>query len=100
MSTATQQSGEVTGLTSAIAYAEAVAAAHEAHASGGGESYMASLGQAQVGPETVASAGRAQEMSQNAAAAWRNHAAKLREQVAAKEATTNETGNKEFLLNG
>lgn len=93
-----QQSGEVTGLMSAINYADAVAAAHDAHSAGGGEQYRAALGQAQVGPETIASAARAQEATEIAAAAWREHGAKLREQLAAKEATTAETGRKEFLL--
>lgn len=94
----TQQSGEVTGLMSAINYAGAVAAAHEAHSLGGGEQYRAALGQAQVGPETLQSAGAAQEASEIAGAAWRAHEAKLREQLAAKEATTAETGSREFLL--
>lgn len=93
-----QQSGEVTGLMSAISYAEAVAAAHAAHSSGGGESYMAALGSAQVGSETVQSAGEAQQASAIAAGAWQAHAAKLREQLAAKEATTAETGSKDFLI--
>jgi hypothetical protein len=94
----TQQSGEVVGLMSAINYAGAVAAAHEAHSLGGGEQYMASLAQAEVGPETIRSAGAAQEASQNAAGAWRAHETKLKEQLAAKEATTSETGKKNFLL--
>lgn len=96
---APQQSGEVTGLMSAINYADAVAAAHDAHSLGGGEQYRASLGQAEVGPETIQSAATAQEASETAAGAWRAHAAKLREQLAAKEATTAETGTKQFLLN-
>lgn len=95
----TQQSGEVVSLMSAINYADAVAAAHAAHSLGGGEQYRSSLGQAQVGPVTIASAADAQEKSEIAAGAWRAHAAKLREQLAAKEATTAETGTKEFLLN-
>lgn len=92
------QSGEVVGLTSAINYAAAVAAAHEAHTAAGGEQYRASLGEAEVGPDTIQSAAAAQEASQIAAAAWRTHEAKLREQLAAKEATTAETGKKQFLL--
>ena len=96
--TSTQQSGEVVGLISAINYAAAVAAAHEAHSQGGGETYTASLAQAEVGPETIQSAGAAQEASQIAAAAWRAHEAKLKEQLAAKEAVTAETGSKNFLL--
>ncbi len=95
----TQQSGEVTGLMSAIAYAEAVAAAHEAHSTGGGEHYRASLASFEVGPDTINTAGTAQEASEIAGGAWREHAAKLREQLAAKEATTAETGNKAFLTN-
>lgn len=98
MTQATQQSGEVIGLTSAIAYAEAVAAAHQQHSTAGGEAYMTSLGTANVGPETIQSAGEAMEASANAAGAWQSHAAKLKEQLAAKEATTQETGTKEFLL--
>lgn len=97
-STSTQQSGEVVGLTSAINYAEAVAEAHAAHSLGGGETYMASLAQAEVGPETIQSAAAAQEASANAAGAWQAHADKLKEQLAAKEAITAETGKKEFLL--
>jgi hypothetical protein len=93
-----QQSGEVVGLMSAINYADAVAAAHEAHSTGGGEQYRASLGQAEVGSETIQTAASAQELSEMAGAAWRAHAAKLREQLAAKEAVTSETGKKEFLL--
>lgn len=96
--TSPQQSGEVVGLTSAINYAEAVAAAHNAHSQGGGEQYLSSLGQAEVGPETIQSAAHAQEMSAIAAAAWADHGVKLKEQLAAKEAVTNETGKKEFLL--
>lgn len=95
---ATQQSGEVTGLMSAIAYAEAVAAAHEAHSTGGGEHYRASLSAAEVGEQTIQTAAAAQEASEIAGGAWRAHAAKLREQLAAKEAVTSETGSKEFLL--
>lgn len=94
----TQQSGEVVGLTSAINYADAVAQAHAAHSQGGDEQYRASLGQAKVGPETIKSAARAQELSAMAAAAWKAHADKLREQLAAKEHTTAETGSKDFLL--
>ncbi len=94
----TQQSGEVVGLQSAINYADAVAAAHAGHSTGGGETYRASLGHAKVGEETVQSAARAQELSEMAAAAWAEHASKLREQLAAKEHTTSETGTKEFLL--
>jgi hypothetical protein len=95
----TQQSGEVVGLQSAINFADAVAAAHAAHSTGGGEQYRASLAQANVGPETIQSAATAQELSAMAAGAWTAHAAKLREQLAAKEHTTAETGTKEFLLN-
>ncbi len=94
----TAQSGEVTGLASAINYADAVAAAHAAHSQGGGEQYRASLGEAGVGPETIRSAATAQEASEIAAGAWKAHADKLREQEAAKEATTAETGTKDFLL--
>lgn len=99
MTQATQQSGEVVGLMSAIHYATEVAGAHAAHSSGGGEGYRASLAAAEVGPETIQSAAEAQEASANAAGAWQRHAEKLREQLAAKEATTAETGRKEFLLN-
>lgn len=93
-----QQSGEVTGLMSAINYADAVATAHDSHSSGGGEQYRAALANAEVGPETIQSAADAQQATQIAAAAWHNHAAKLREQLAAKEVTTSETGKKDFLL--
>jgi hypothetical protein len=94
----TQTSGEVIGLTGAIAYADEVASAHGQHSSGSGEQYRASLARAEVGEDTIASAARAQEASAIAQAAWTEHANKLREQLAAKEATTVETGNKEFLL--
>ena len=87
-STQTQQSGEVVGLQSAINYADAVAAAHAQHSTGGGEQYRASLADAKVGPETIQSAARAQELSEMAGAAWAAHAEKLREQIAAKEHTT------------
>jgi hypothetical protein len=93
-----QQTGEVVGLMSAINYADTVAAAHGQHSTGGGEQYQAALGHAEVGEETIASAARAQEASAIAQAAWAEHAGKLREQLAAKEVTTSETGKKEFLL--
>jgi hypothetical protein len=96
--TTTDQSGEVVGLQSAINFADTVAAAHAKHSTGGGEQYRASLGQAKVGAATIQSAARAQELSEMAGAAWKAHADKLREQLAAKEHTTAETGSKEFLL--
>lgn len=88
---------EVTGLASAVAYANGVAAAHEAH--GSGESYVASLRQFQVGDSDVALVQAAQEASKNAAAKWQTAADALRDHNAGvREAyqTAPEAGNKQF----
>jgi len=66
---------EVTGVKSAIAYAEAVAAAHEAH--GSAEQYISSLTTMDVGKVDIAKVQVAQEASRNAAAMWKDAAEAL-----------------------
>lgn len=66
--TPTTGSGEVTGLDPAIAHAQAVAAAHRAHA--GNETFLNGLAAAGHGPATLAQAGAARIKSQEAQAEW------------------------------
>ncbi len=90
---------EITGLQSAVSYAEAVAEAHAAHSTGGGESILTSLQQANVTGATLAAVEEAQEASSMAAAAWGNAAEKLKEQIGVKEAYDNnpDAGKQEFV---
>lgn len=92
------QSGEVIGLMSAINYCAAVAAAHENHSQAGGEAFLGALESMEFGPETRAAVAAAQEATTSASGAWRAAEAKLKEQLAAKEHTTEETPNKQALL--
>jgi len=69
------EQAEVTGVKSAIAYAEAVSAAHAAH--GGAEQYVTSLTTMEVGSADIAKVRAAQEASRNAAAMWKDAAEAL-----------------------
>lgn len=73
-------SAEVTGLDPAIHYAEQVAKAHDAHAAGGGETYVNGLADAGVGQETLAAVRAAQEATSNAAAHWHGIVKRLNEE--------------------
>lgn len=98
--TATTQSGEVTGVRSAITYATAMAEAHQAHA--GNEGYLTSLANMEVGPEDVSAAQAAMEASQNAAALWAAHAKGLADHnsaVAEAYATSPSAANKQAQIN-
>lgn len=91
---------EVTGYRSAVAYAKAVAAAHQAH--GGAESYIGSLSTMEFGPDIVASAQAAMEASRNAAEMWQQHAdAMVSSNAAVNEAymTSPSAANKQANLN-
>jgi len=89
--------GEVTGLSSAIAYAEAMANAHRSHA--GSEGYVASLANFEVGQGDIEKVQSAMEASNNAASMWAAAAASIKESNnATKEAymTSPNAGNKQF----
>jgi hypothetical protein len=66
--TTTQLSGEVTGIPSAIRYAQQMAEAHASH--GGNEGYLTSLANMEVGPGDIAKVQAAMEASANAGAMW------------------------------
>lgn len=89
---------EVTGLSSAVAYAEGVAKTHAEH--GGAEGFVSSLGTFECGPATIAKVMEAREASINAAAKWGAAAAALKENnEAVREAyaaSGGEAGNKSF----
>ena len=78
--------GEVTGLQSAIAYADAVAQAHSAHSTGGGEGYVGSLTSFGVTGNTISLVRQAQEASALAASAWKAASQALQSQHVVKEA--------------
>lgn len=96
----TSQSGEVTGIRSAIAFADAMASAHSEHASN--EGYLSSLGNMEVGAEDVNSAQAAMEASANAAAMWAAHSKGLASRNSAvSEAYSSSpgAGNKQAQIN-
>jgi hypothetical protein len=66
--TTTQLSGEVTGIPSAIRYAQQMAEAHASH--GGNEGYLTSLANMEVGAGDIAKVQAAMEASANAGAMW------------------------------
>jgi hypothetical protein len=72
MTTSTQQSGEVTGIPSAIHYAKEMAAAHVSH--GGNEGFLGSLARMEVGDGDVAKVRAAMQASRNAGALWEDAA--------------------------
>lgn len=92
-----QTVSEVTGLSSAVAYAKGVAAAHSAH--GSGEGYVSSLASFEVGAGDIAKVRAAQEASINAAALWQTAADALHDHnMAVREAyrAAPDAGNKTF----
>lgn len=101
--TATTQEGpamttEVTGLATAIQYAEGVAAAHVAHSTDA-ETFASSLAGNGVGDDTVGLVAQAQEASAAAADAWQSVADTLHGHTGVKEAydATPDAGDKEFV---
>lgn len=90
---------EITGLQSAIAYAQQVAGAHAAHSTAGNESYLGSLQSFEVSGEDIHNVAAAQAASSIAAAAWSKAAAGLSRQNVVKEAYDNVpgAGNKRFV---
>ncbi len=90
---------EITGLQSAIAYAQQVAGAHSAHSTGGGEAYLGSLQSYEVSGQAIALVAAAQEASSIAAGAWSAAAAELGKQTVVKEAydSVPGAGNKAFV---
>lgn len=90
---------EITGLQSAIAYAEGVAAAHEQHSIAGGEAYRGSLQGFGVSGQAIQVVASAQEFSEMAASAWRAAAAELSKQNVVKEAydSVPDAGSKAFV---
>lgn len=90
---------EITGLQSAIAYADAVADAHASHSSGGGEAYIGSLQAAEVSGRAIQMVAEAQEASQIAADSWRAAAVELAKQNIVKEAydSVPDAGSKVFV---
>lgn len=90
---------EVTGLSSAIAYAEAMATVHEQHSLAGGEAYLGSLEQFGVSGRAIVLVASAQETSANAAEAWRSAAAELAKQHVVREAydAVPDAGTKAFV---
>lgn len=90
---------EVTGLQSAIAHAEAVAAAHEQHSMAGGEGYLSSLAGFGVRGQAIQLVATAQEFTEMAAGAWRAAATELAKQNMVKEAydAVPDAGSREFV---
>ncbi|MFC6017819.1 hypothetical protein ACFP2T_16580 [Plantactinospora solaniradicis] len=93
---------EVTGLSTALAFAQTAADAHASFATGGTEGYTGALAQHGVGDGCISSAKEAQEASSIAAAKWAKHHEDLTAQLNVKEAYQGnpDAGNKQFLLNG
>jgi len=90
---------EITGLQSAIAYAEAQAHAAEQNSLAGGEAYLSSLQGFEVSGQAIEAVALAQEASSDAAAAWRYAAAELAKQLTVKEAydAVPDAGSKAFV---
>lgn len=89
---------EVTGLQSAIDYAEGVASAHAAH--GAAEGFAGSLAQAEYGDGVLSAVAAAQEASANAGALWTAAAEKLKESNVVKEAygMAPDAGHKQHVM--
>jgi hypothetical protein len=75
--TSTDTTSEVTGIRSAIAHLDKVAAAHAAHA--GDEGFIGSLNRMEVGDDDQGKVRAAQEQSRNAGALWADAAQSVRE---------------------
>lgn len=91
---------EATGLPTAIAFAEAAAAAHESFSGGGSEGYIGALEQMEMGETYVGSAREAMEASSVAAAKWTSHAEGLKTQTSGQEFYRNnpDAANKAALI--
>ncbi|MGW1059375.1 hypothetical protein [Micromonospora rubida] len=99
MKESTMANAEITGLPTAIAFAEGMANAHKAASTAGGEQYVAALRGFEVGDGPIATVQHAREMSTQAAAAWERAAAEMKKQTAVKEAyqAVPDAGNKRFV---
>ncbi|MFG3639067.1 hypothetical protein ACGF3C_02185 [Micromonospora sp. NPDC047762] len=98
----TMANSEAAGLTTAIAFAEAAASAHQSFATAGAEGYVGALQRGDMDGEPVDTAREAMEASGIAADKWNAHKATLEAQLNIKEAYQAQPGaaNKEYLLNG
>lgn len=96
----TMASSEVTGLSTAMAFADAAASAHNSFATSGAEGYVGALESGGMGGAAVGSAREAMEASGVAAAKWSAHKAELERQMTVKEAYQGQqdAAAKEFLL--
>lgn len=90
---------EVTGLQTAIAFAEAAASAHQSFATAGSEGYTGALESFDVSGATVDLAREAQEASTTAAAKWTALDGALKQQLTVKEAydANPDAGNQRFV---
>ncbi|MFG1847753.1 hypothetical protein [Micromonospora carbonacea] len=95
----TMSNAEITGLPTAIIFAQGMANAHKAAAAAGGEQYVAALRGFDVGDGAIATVTHAREMSAQAAAAWDAAAAEMQKQNTVKEAyqAVPDAGNKRFV---
>ncbi len=99
MKESTMANAEVTGLPTAIAFAQGMANAHRAASTAGGEQYVASLRSFEVGDGPIATVASARELSAQAAAAWERAAAEIAKGNVVKEAyeAVPDAGNKRFV---
>lgn len=97
----TMANSEVTGLSTAIAYARDVAKAHESFSTSGAEGYVGALEQGGNGAEVIGSAREAMEASAIAAQRWAAHREVLERQMTVKEAYQSQpdAGDKQFVVN-
>lgn len=96
-------STEVTGLDPALAYAQQVANAHEAHSTAGDELFINGLEAKGVGPSVVGKFRAAMLKSGEAAAYWRDAAAALADTNKSTQQSyieNPEAGDKRFQLDG
>ncbi|WFE45288.1 hypothetical protein [Verrucosispora sp. WMMD1129] len=95
-------SNEVTGLSTALAFAEAASNAHQSFATTGAEGYVGALESGGNSGEVLTSAREAMEASGIAADKWAAHQAVLAKQMNLKEgyADNPDAADKGFLLNG
>lgn len=93
-------SSEVTGLPTAVAFADAASSAHQSFATTGAEGYVGALERGGMSGAAVASAREAMEASGIAADKWAAHRALLEQQTTLKEAYQSQpdAADKEFLL--
>jgi hypothetical protein len=94
-------SSEVTGLSTAVAFADAAASAHTSFATSGAEGYVGALEAGGMSGDAVGSAREAMEASGVAAAKWSAHKAELEKQQRIREAyqDNQDAANKQFLVN-